>query len=447
MRTLAFVSLALLTVYAPGAASQEAPNAYPSDVPGSGYQWLEREQRAAGKGYCPAITEQQALARQMSWLFPDLDKIYQLPEFKALSFPTRCEEGPTYLVVNSIAAEIRSAAESLTGQAVPKINWGTLPVFEVTASAQQIGSDYMVVVNRQLVQFSYNLLLDADRTLQIEPRRGNLRFYYDEEGFERALRVHRGLTSEFAYLVTAFISGNPVLGPARAGPLERPLVERQLRKIQRFYVGHEFGHVLRGHTERGVRMIGVRLIDGSVRRLPSLGRDWLQELQADVSGEELSSEAGKNDKPAGDDWEPIFAVLQEYAPALLLILFDALEDVNYCDGSGVGSAISVSEKDQQRNEDWAFGLLEAGQDMVVPDVDATLLGCRQNSHLPAWLRSRLSRRRADMKMARMGIKDDARIDMAKALIRNVERLAALSAEEIRRRLARQVAPAKSSGPQ
>jgi hypothetical protein len=226
MRTLAFVSFALLTLYAPGAASQapkaEAPNAYPSDVPGSGYQWLEREQRAAGKGYCPAIAEQQALARQMSWLFPDLDKIYLLPEFKALSFPTRCEWGPSYLVVNSISAEIKSAAESLTGHAVPKINWGTLPVFEVTASAQQIGSDYMVVVNGLLVQFSYNLLLNADRTLQIEPRGDNLRFYYDEEGFERALRLHRGLASEFAYLVTAFISGNPVLGQHEPVPSNAP---------------------------------------------------------------------------------------------------------------------------------------------------------------------------------------------------------------------------------
>lgn len=450
MRTAVFMLSAWLAfpacaVAQPAVASEQH---YPSDVPGSGYEWLESEQKIAWGGRCQTISEQRNLLLRNSWLFGTgqfLEKLFDSPEFKSTVFPTRCEEIITYLRMNSLAAEIGHAAETTAGRSFSKINWGTLPVFEVMATARQVGSDYMVVMNRQLFQFAANMLLNIDRTLLIEQRGANLRFSFGEEDFDKALRISPGLVSEWAYLIVGFRSvtgiGLPVLGPKRATNLEAPLVERQLRAIERFVVGHEFGHLIRGHTDRGAKLIGVQLLNGAIRRIPSLGRDWLQELQADVSGEDLASAAARGDKSASPDWEPMFSVLQEYAPALFLFMFDALEDVNLCDGSGKGSGISIPEQDQQRVEDWAFELLDAGKNLVVPDSVAGILGCRQSSHPPAWLRSRLSTRRADMKMARLGISmNDTNVLLAKAIIANARKVAVSGAEEVRRRVKRQDQP-------
>jgi hypothetical protein len=230
--------------------------------------------------------------------------------------------------------------------------------------------------------------------------------------------------------VVAFKKGYGLPDIQFASNDEVGLLNRQIVAAEHFIVGHEFGHVLEGHLRR-TGPAGVKSLESGVKRSLTLGYEWTHELQADQVGERLAEE-GRDPKESSI---PFFRAVAAYAPALLFELFDVLEDAQFCGGTGVGSARSISEEQQARISGDAERDLNNKVDANVSDAAAAVLGCRQDEHPPAWVRARLSTARTDAIILTPPAPPPKEVRLAKALIANARRLAALAAPEIARRLA------------
>src|ERR1051326_5528914 len=104
---------------------------YRSDVKGSGYEWLEIQQRAA---YGPAgrpLTLAE-LKRVIASLPPKegwktSDEILKTVKVEDLKLPTRYEDIGSYFLLENISQDVRRAAESIDAKTTADIEWGTLP--------------------------------------------------------------------------------------------------------------------------------------------------------------------------------------------------------------------------------------------------------------------------------------------------------------------------------
>lgn len=300
----------------------------------------------------------------------------------------------------------------------------------VNAFAQPVGADYLVVLHRSLFAFAYSMYLVVDRTIRIERAGGQISFGFEESDFKRALQERPEVLSNFVELVVAFRKGYGLPDLKFANDDEVGLVNRQIAAAENFIVGHEFGHVMEGHLARGAPA-GVEPLSDAVVRRPTLGLDWTRELVADEVGERLAEEGRE---PAVSS-TPLFRAIAAYAPALLFELFDVLEDAQFCDGSGTGSARSLSEEQQAEITRDAERDLKKNADANISDTTASALRCRQGEHPPAWVRGRLSVERMDAVLLTPPAPASAEVRLAKALIANARQLATLAAPEIKRRLA------------
>lgn len=280
----------------PGEGQQSNPSnvtvQYQSDIPGSGYEWLESQQRLAygDQGAAPMTVEQllavlRALPPRAGW--EDSDSIMRAVRIGELKLPTRYEDIGGYFIVNALAQEIRAVAEQESGQRLPNLIWGTLPLPEINASAQKYGEDQVVIVHTRLFAFLYAALLLVDRTISIE----DTSLGFGERAFGNALRESPDLVADFTDLIVAFGKSGELPNLRFADNREAVFVSRQLESIERFIVGHEFGHILHGHTTNGVRVLAVPRAGGGSFELLSFGRDWHQELEADFAGLRLAGEA------------------------------------------------------------------------------------------------------------------------------------------------------------
>jgi hypothetical protein len=201
---------------------------------------------------------------------------------------------------------------------------------------------------------------------------------------------------------------------------ESDIVTLLLSGMERFIVGHEFGHVIAG-DESG-RIHGLM-------RSPSLGYDWKAELQADEQGDRLAAEARQTYESA----TPLFRALLTYSTSLFFEFSDALHDATMCKGTGEGAGRTINAADQ-------IGVIGevrpalSGAPLVLSDRTAGLLGCRQNAHPPAWLRGRMSLERADAIMIAQPAPPPLEVRLARALVENARKLATRSAASIVRQL-------------
>ena len=121
-------------------------------------------------------------------------------------------------------------------------------------------------------------------------------------------------------------------------------------------------------------------------------------------------------------------MLAAYAPALILEMFEPIEDAVLCGGSGIGSRSTLDPASIGAVRQLAAGQLKSTGNQT--SVESTL-GCRATDHPPAWLRAELLKEHADALYER-GNRTDAAY--AKALIRNAQYLARITAPLIKQEL-------------
>lgn len=421
---------------------------YLSDVPSSIYRWLEDQQRKKENGGCKKtdITELkevgESLPRRNNWEDPNalmveagIDKIV---------LPTRCEDIATYFIANLRAKEIRSGAVLSAKLDLAPIALGTILNCAVTAQAQSINGDRIVVLNRPLFPFLYAMSLTIVRTIVIQHSGQGLSYSFSAEDFERVIRSNPGIVDDFVALAVAFAKGRALPDLKFANEDEGDIVALQLASMEYFIVSHEFGHVVLRHVD--AHLADPAVSSACDRSLPTtaaewvrrddLGDSWIRELQADQFGDRLAPEA----RSGVESSIPLFRALMGYAPALYFELADILEDINLCGSNGEGSGRKITEDDQLRiQQEVVQGLksAKARNDLKIDVSDATskLLGCRQAEYPPAWLRGRLSSGRADSIFVPPFSGPTQEVQLAKALVANAKRLMDVAANEIRRRLA------------
>lgn len=414
---------------------------YLSDTPGSAYEWLEQQQRRAygEKKSPPSLNDLKrvinALPRRDGWE-PAAD-ILKAVKVEDVALPTRYENIGAYFLTNNISESVRDAIKR-KGQAeeIPVIRWGSLPIGEVNAAAQQIGSEHLVILNEGIFTFLYGALLTVDRTISIQDDGRQVAIDFSEEGFRRMLSGKSQLTDDYTRELLSFAKGQAIPEIDFANNHEAPLVIRQLNSIERFIVAHEFGHVLSGDTRRGSRMLNLPEKTGGWRQVDSVALGWAQELRADATGLELGALARTRDE-SGDlsAQVPLFETISAYAPVLFLTIADALEDAVFCHGSGQGTEAMLPQEQIKALLEKATIARDSKKDPPNDDKDLSKLGCRLQSHPPAWIRAKLLETKIDQRFIHPPFKPPEDILLPKALITNAKALAKIVQARVQREMA------------
>jgi hypothetical protein len=398
---------------------------YASDTPGSAYEWLEREQELAyGESRKPPDLARlreviKSLPQREGW--EPADKILDAAGVDQVTLPTRFENPGGYFLLKNISDSIHAALRRRNpAKPLPEIFWGTLPHGEVNAAAQAIGNENLVLLNEGMFSFLYASLLGLTRTIEFKSSGSRIAFDYSEDAFRRQFSASVESKTFLALLLQAFArpdTGAPDIRLASAS--EAAIVMRQLNAIERFIVGHEFGHIVAGDVASGRRMLSLPNLAGGWRPVAALARDWGQELRADRQGLELAALARTSDE-SGSPNAPVvlFDHIAGYAPLLFLSVADALEDVKFCAASGSGGRGSLSAEEADAIIEEARRLRDDHAAKEPPDSVRASLGCRMQTHPPAWVRQALLEPEIDKRFVKPPLRLPDGVSMAKALVRN-----------------------------
>jgi hypothetical protein len=404
--------------------SEQATPKYLSDVPGSAFHWLEEQQKAA---YGPMSGPQSlqdlkrivmSLPRREGWEAGE--KLLEAVGIENVELPTRYEDIGAYFLLNNLSVAMRKELlAERPGWSPPPLYWGTLPHGEVNAAAQRVGKESLVILNHGIFRFLYGALLTIDRTVVLEPDGRLLRLDFSDEAFKQRIQSDPKIRLDFALLVQSF-SDMKVSAPELkyASAEEAPLVISQLNSVETFIVGHEFAHVEAGDGAAGRRAMEFPERGGRYRRIAPDDRDWGQELRADARGLELGRRARLADKTSKRSSMPeIFEGVEEYAPLLFLALADALEDVRFCAASGEGDVERLSFEDVFDVLEHARAVRDRKQSERADKVRKAL-GCRMQSHPPAWVRAKLIEPLIDAKTSKAPFKPPVGVSFGKSLVAN-----------------------------
>lgn len=414
---------------------------YLSDTPGSAYEWLEQQQqRAYGERKSPPSLNDlkrviNTLPRRDGW--EPAAEILKAVKLEDVVLPTRYEDIGAYFLTNNISESVRDAIKrkAHTGE-IPVIRWGSLPIGEVNAAAQQIGSEHLVILNQGIFTFLYGALLTVNRTISIHDDGRRVAIDFSEESFRRMVSSKSQLTDDYSRELLSFAKRQAIPEIALANNHEAPLLSRQLNSVERFIVAHEFGHVLSGDTRRGSRMLNLPERTGGWRQVDSVALGWAQELRADATGLELGVLARTRDE-SGDLTAqiPLFETIAAYAPVLFLTIADALEDAIFCHGSGQGSEEMLPQEQIKILIEKATIARDSNKDPPSDDKDLSKLGCRLQSHPPAWIRAKLLETNIDQRFIHPPFNPPEDILLPKALITNARALANIVQARIQREMA------------
>ena len=435
--TVAVLGLSVAKARAQAASpGPEQKAVYLSDIPGSTYEWLEGKQKEAyGTKRRPLnlddLKRLPPLPRGPGWENPE--KLIDLAT-AGVQVPTRYQDLAAYILLNRVAKQVRAILPAEEARRVDLIDWGTLPTTEVNASARQLGQRYLVLFDEGVFRAVYGLLLMVDRTVSFKEVGNQLEIDSSPAALQEEIRKRPEILDNYVALVVAFATGAGVPDIEFATDREAANLMRQMNAIERFIVGHEFGHIVSNHTEARLVPFNANPVRGAAYSFTRFGRDWITELEADRKGQQYAHQARKEDESglaAGAN--VFFDAVAAYAPALFLELMEALEDAHLCGSRGEGSSRVLSQDAMDEAfKDAKEALAQDRRDAALTQIE---LGCRRADHPPAWLRARFVATRADaqfIKPPRMPPRD---IGYARALLDNARTLAKLAAPRIKARLA------------
>lgn len=405
--------------------SSKAPTyRYASDVPGSAYEWLEREQKHAyGDSRRPTdLAQLRALARALpqreGWR--PADQILGAIRLDEVVLPTRYEDIGGYFLMQNLSDSVRRAMTSKSDGALPpRILWGTLPHGEVNAASQTIGNEHLVVLNHGVFSFLYAALLSISRTISLDTIGSQVRLRFSEDTFAERFAGNSSRKVTHALILQSFADQLRPPDFPFASSTEAPIIIRQLNAIERFIVGHEYGHIEAGDTARGSKTLNVSTDSGGWRPVASVGRDWKQELRADARGQELGKLARTSDESGSQKAQvDLFDHIAAYAPLLFLALADGQEDIKFCRASGEGGRQALTPEQAESVVVAARMIRDSAESLQPDEVARETLGCRMQSHPPAWVRLTLLQQAVDRSILRGPHRPPVTVELSKALVRN-----------------------------
>lgn len=435
--TAAVLGPSAVNVHAQAASSgSEQKVVYLSDIPGSTYEWLEGKQKEAyGTKRRPLSLDDlkrlPPLPKGPGWENPE--KLVELAT-AGVQVPTRYQDLAAYILLNRIAKDVRAILSVEEARRADLIDWGTLPTTEVNASARRLGQRYLVLFDEGVFRAVYALLLTINRTVSFAEVGNQLAIDFSPTALQEEIKKRPEILDNYVDLVVAFATGAQLPDIDFATDREAANLMRQMNAIERFIVGHEFGHIVSSHTDARLVPFNANPVRGAAYSFTRFGRDWTTELEADRKGQQYAQQARKEDESGlAPGANVFFEAVAAYAPALFLELMEALEDAHLCGSSGEGSSRLLSQDAMDEAfKDAKDALAQDRRDAALTKVE---LGCRRTDHPPAWLRSKFVAARADaqfIKPPRMPPKDTR---YARALLDNARTLAKLAAPRIKVRLA------------
>lgn len=435
--TVAVLGLSVADVLAQAASpGPEQKVIYLSDIPGSTYEWLEGKQKEAyGTKRRPLnlddLKRLPPLPTGPGWKDPG--KLVDLAT-AGVQVPTRYQDLAAYILLNRVAKDVRDILPAEEARRVDLIDWGTLPTTEVNASARRLGQRYLVIFDEGVFRAVYALLLTIDRTVSFTEVGNQLAINFSPTALQEEIKKRPEILDNYVDLIVAFATGAQLPDIEFASDSEAANLMRQSNAIERFIVGHEFGHIVSSHTDARLVPLNANPARGVAYSFTRFGRDWITELEADRKGQQYAHEARREDESGlAPGANVFFDAVAAYAPALFLELMEALEDAHLCGSSGEGSSrvLSQDAMDEAFNE--AKEVLAQGRrDAALTKVE---LGCRRTDHPPAWLRSKFVAARADAKFIKPPRVPSREIGYARSLLDNARTLAKLAAPRIKARLA------------
>ncbi|MDB5893698.1 MAG: hypothetical protein JWQ88_1229 [Rhodoferax sp.] len=397
---------------------------YASDVAGSAYEWLEREQKGAygDSRRPPDLAQLRAIVKSLpqrdGW--EPADQILDAVGIDKVVLPTRYEDIGGYLLMQNLSDSVRKAMSSKSsGTLPPRILWGTLPHGEVNAASQRINDEHLVILNHGVFTFLYAALVSVSRTISLDTVGSQVRLRFSEETFAERFANNPRQKVTHALILQSFADQSRPPDFPFASLTEAPILIRQLNAIERFIVGHEYAHIEAGDTARGSRTLNVSTNSSGWHPVASMGRDWKQELRADSRGLELGQLARTADE-SGNQKAPIelFDHIAAYAPLLYLALADGQEDLKFCMASGEGGYRTLAPEQAVSVVAAAREIRDSAETLNPDEATRRILGCRMQSHPPAWVRLALMEQTIDRSVQRGPHRPPVTVEFSKALIRN-----------------------------
>jgi len=305
------------------------------------------------------------------------------------------------------------------GASPKRILWGTLPHGEVNAASQTIGDEHLVILNHGVFAFLYAALLSISRTIGLDTVESEVRLSFSKAAFDELFTSNPQRKVTHALILRSFTDQSRPPDFPFALSTEAPIVSEQLNAIELFIVGHEYGHIEAGDTARGIRTLNVTTDSGGWRPVTSVGRDWRQELRADYRGLELGKLARRSEPSENKDGRrDLFDHVAAYAPLLYLALADGQEDLKFCVASGQGSREALSSQQVESVIEAARTIRDSNDSFQLDEETRDTLGCRMQSHPPAWVRLALLEPVVDRTVMRGPRRPPITVEFSKALVRN-----------------------------
>ena len=319
-----------------------------------------------------------------------------------------CYENPlTYYMLSAYAKDIDKARRSLKLDIPKPLTIATLPSDDINAYTYPVldGSESVVAVNTQLFMFVYQMAKVTMPTVTTH-REGD-KISVDVSFDQPSPKI----ATNFAMAILEFLS---LVDPSTE-PLDSSfdgVLMRLVAPTEKFVIGHEYGHVISGHSFRVGRFRLGAAGDPArtTAELPVLVRSWQQELEADELGFKLLRASLRDTSKNGRLPEDYF-----YSLRGALFFFRCLSIIEEAralrDNGQIPPVPTLSEREFVRS--YVAGTTTAEQ-------NASYSALLSRDHPPTWLRTERMETLFATELEGQTLSEDARgfLQMAKALERN-----------------------------
>lgn len=380
-------------------ASGQTSQQYLADGAGqTAYQYLSHIQQVAGMRptqLSPNLTKEEVLeffakeARRVA----DIDYSYaadKLAERKqfaqrlqkdfldtynaALPFlPTRYSDLATFHLVSKKAVSIQGAAKALGFEVDRPIVFGDVPSTCVNAMAIRVPDtmERLIVVNSSI--FANSLMIAELAALSVGLGKSEAGLQLDAR-LETAYRrlADPDVTEQFAHALTAYFARG-VVREKRFVERDRWLTTQYIKEgIDLFVIGHEYAHVLLGHTDQNTKSIGLLMTPADGEKstgVPRISievaaRSRAQELAADELGLKLALKAAELNAELS-----AYKVLIAWAPEVLFSWQDVMDRAMEALGGGIAADYRASDHPSPSERLGKLQRYRAESGMVTPSVD------------------------------------------------------------------------------
>lgn len=212
--------------------------------------------------------------------------IEKIDELYKSELHTRFEDPLRYRLMLLLMVQIEEAAEKLSIQIPERPLIGTLPTGRVNAMAVTVpdSNEYIVIFESEIFIFANRLSKIVVKALPfIGNKNGRWTFSWKKDiKFDRIIDENNEIFKRFQEVVLAYVLlGRPKVWPKYllGGPY-RSLASILLESMELFVMGHEYGHIIKGHLSAG-QLTAAAFGEEEINEIVF---SWQQELEADVVG-------------------------------------------------------------------------------------------------------------------------------------------------------------------